>query len=168
MQIRRLITADATVYWETRNRGLKEFPDAFTTSYEEGVATAPATLAKRFGGAGSDDFVLGAFDDNGKIAGLAGFQREPRTKNRHRGTLIGMYVVPEFRGQQVAKLLLQQLITEVRTVAGMERLNLTVTHSNEAARSLYLRAGFVSFGLEIRALKVDSAYYDKEHMVLVL
>ncbi len=168
MQIRRLAAADAISYWETRNRGLKEFPDAFTTSYEEGVATAPAALAKRFGGAGSDDFVLGAFDESGKLAGHAGFQREARIKNRHRGTLIGMYVVPEFRGQQVGKLLLQRLIAEVRTIEGIEGLNLTVTHSNEAARMLYLRAGFVTFGIEPRALKHEGAYYDKEHMRLAL
>ena len=168
MQIHRLTAADATAYWEVRNRGLKEFPDAFTTSYEEGVATSPAALAKRFGGADSDDFVLGAFADDGQLAGHAGFQREPRIKNRHRGTLIGMYVVPEFRGQQVGKLLLQRLIAEVRALSGVERLNLTVTHSNEAARMLYLRAGFVTFGLEKRALKYGDAYYDKEYMGLAL
>jgi ribosomal protein S18 acetylase RimI-like enzyme len=168
MQIRRLVAADAHSYWETRNRGLKECPDAFTSSYEEGVAIPPETLAKRFGSAGLDDFVLGAFAANGDLAGHAGFQRELRMKNRHKGTLIGMYTIPEFRGQRVGHLLLEQLIAEVRAIHGLEQLNLTVTHSNEAARSLYFRAGFVSFGIEKNALKSSGRYYDKEHMVLVL
>lgn len=168
MQIRRLVTADARRYWETRNQGLQEFPDAFSTSYEEGVATAPEKLALRFGGIGSDDFFVGAFAANDELAGCAGFKRETRIKNCHKGTLIGMYVVPAFRGQRVGQLLLERVITEVRAIEGMELLNLTVTHSNAGARSLYLRNGFVSFGLEINALRVDGRYYDKEYMVLAL
>lgn len=168
MLIRRLVAADATQYWETRNQVLQEFPDAFTTSYQEGVATPPEQLAVRFGGNGSDDFVVGAFAENGELAGCAGFQRETRIKNCHKGTLIGMYVVAAFRGQRVAHLLLERLIAEVGEIKGVEQLNLTVTHSNETARSLYLRNGFASFGLETNALRVDGHYYDKEYMVLAL
>ncbi|MEQ1515634.1 MAG: GNAT family protein [Usitatibacteraceae bacterium] len=168
MLIRRLVLADAQEYWETRNRGLEEFPDAFTTSAEEGRATPPAKLAKRFGGTGVDDFFLGAFSDLGCLAGTAGFEREARQKNRHRGTLIGMYVIPEFRGSGLGRKLLHSLIDEVRKLPGMEQLNLTVTHSNEDARQLYLRAGFVPFGIERNAIKVGDAYYDKEYMALVL
>lgn len=83
MRIRRLVVEDAQAYWETRNLGLKEFPEAFTTSVEEGLAIAPSVLARRFGthGAdGSDDFVLGAFADDGVLIGYAGFQRESRKK----------------------------------------------------------------------------------------
>ncbi len=155
-------------YWETRNRGLREFPDAFTTAYEEGLATSPEKLALRFGGNHSDDFVLGAFAASSDLAGYAGFQRELRLKSRHKGTLIGMYVVPAFRRRRVGRLLLDRLIDEARSVEGMEQLNLTVTHSNGGARTLYLHAGFVTFGLERNALKTGDRYYDKEHMVLAL
>ncbi|MEO8101704.1 MAG: GNAT family N-acetyltransferase [Betaproteobacteria bacterium] len=168
MRIRRLVATDARVYWHTRNRGLKEFPDAFTTSYEEGFATSPETLAKRFGGPSSDNLMVGAFAEGDVLAGHAGFQRETRAKNRHMGTLIGMYVTPEFRGQRVGSALLDHLIGEIRRLDGMEQVNLTVTHSNESARALYLRAGFVTFGLERNALKVGEHYVDKEHMVLML
>ncbi len=168
MEIRRLVAADAHAYWETRNRGLKEFPDAFTTSIEEGLATSPTTLVKRFGGGNSDDFLLGAFATDGTLSGCAGFQRESRQKNRHIGTLIGMYVVPELRGTGSGKKLLLALIDEVRQLHDMEQLNLSVTHSNESARQLYLHAGFVPFGIEKNAIKVDGVYYDKEYMVLAL
>jgi RimJ/RimL family protein N-acetyltransferase len=166
--IRRLCDADAHAYWETRNRGLKEFPEAFTTSLKEGLATNPATLAKRFGGGDSDDFVLGAIAVDGKLAGNAGFQRESRSKSRHKGTLIGMYVVPEFRGAGVGKQLLASLIEEVRQLRVIEQINLSVTHANLGARGLYLRAGFVPFGVEKNAIKVDGVYYDKEYMTLAL
>lgn len=168
MEIRRLVAADADAYWETRNRGLKEFPDAFTTSIEEGLATSPATLAKRFGGGDSGDFFLGVFATDGTLSGCAGFERKSRQKSRHIGTLIGVYVAPEFRGTGSGKKLLLALIDEVRQVRGVEQLNLSVTHSNASARQLYLHAGFVPFGIEKNAIKVDGVYYDKEYMVLVL
>lgn len=168
MEIRRLVAEDAYAYWQTRNRGLKEFPDAFTTSLEEGLAISPATLAKRFGGGNSDDFLLGAFATDGTLSGCAGFQRELKQKSRHIGTLIGMYVVAEFRGTGSGKKLLLALIDDVRRLHGMEQLNLSVTHSNARARQLYLRAGFVPFGIEKNAIKVDGVYYDKEYMVLAL
>ena len=50
----------------------------------------------------------------------------------------------------------------------MEQINLTVTHRNAEARALYLKAGFVPFGVEKNALKVDGTYYDKEYMALTL
>ena len=168
MQIRRLVATDAAAYWSTRNRGLKEFPDAFTTSHEEGMATAPDKLALRFGREGSDDFVLGAFGDDGALGGYAGFQREGRAKNRHKGTVVGMYVVPEYRGGGTGKRLIETLIAEVRQLRGMEQINLTVTQSNPGARNLYLAAGFVSFGIESHAIKVDGVYYAKEYMFLRL
>ena len=103
MLIRRLVAADAQAHWETRNRGLKEFPDAFTTSIEEGLAITPSTLARRFGGNGADDFVLGAFTDDGVLVGQAGFQREARQKSRHTGSVTGMYMTPEQRGTGLGK-----------------------------------------------------------------
>lgn len=166
MPIRRLLVTDAQACWETRNHGLKELPEAFTTSIEEGLATVPSSLAKRFGGSGSDDFVLSAFADNGRLIGYAGFQRELRQQNRHKGTLAGMHVVPEFTGP--GKKLLLTLIEEVREQHDMQQLNLSVTRSNAGARQLYLRAGFVAFGAEKNAIRVNGVYYDKEHMVLTL
>ncbi len=168
MLIRRLRVEDAAAYWETRNRGLEEFPEAFTTSIEEGLATEPTALATRFGGSGRDDFVLGAFSDDGRLAGFAGFQREVRKKRRHTGTLIGMYVVAEFRGTGLGEQLLQLLIDGVRELDGMEQLKLSVTRSNAAARRLYLRAGFASYGVEKNAIKVDGVYHDKEYMAIAL
>lgn len=155
-------------YWRTRNRGLAEFPDAFTSSVEEGIAVQPLELAKRFGAKGSDDFVLGVFAEDGLLAGYAGFQRETRQKNRHKGTLVGMYVVPEFRGRGLGQTLLLKLVEEVRAFQGLEKLTLSVTHSNADARGLYLRAGFVPFGVEQNAIKVGDISYAKEYMSLTL
>ncbi len=45
---------------------------------------------------------------------------------------------------------------------------LTVTQTNDAARTLYESEGFRSFGVEPRAIRVGDRYYDKNHMVLFL
>jgi ribosomal protein S18 acetylase RimI-like enzyme len=165
--IRRLIAADAPAFWQTRNQGLKEFPDAFTTSYEEGVATPPEKLVKRFGD-NNDNFVLGAFTNDGSLLGYVGFERESRTKQRHKGKVMGMYVVPAARGTGLGKRLLLRLIAEARAMSGLEQIWLTVTASNHGARNLYLNAGFVSFGIEPRGIKVGADYFDKEFMSLSL
>jgi ribosomal protein S18 acetylase RimI-like enzyme len=166
--IRCLTASDTKTYWLTRNQGLLQAPDAFTSSHEEGLAIAPERLALRFGGPDNDDFVIGAFSDQGQLAGYVGFERETRIKARHKGTVIGMYVIPAYRGHRLGHKLLDALISHVRTLQGMEQINLSVTQSNEGARSLYLAAGFVPYGLEKRALKIGDKYYDKEYLALML
>ena len=37
-----------------------------------------------------------------------------------------------------------------------------------AARTLYEKFGFRSFGVEPRAIRVGDAYFDKNHMILFL
>ena len=44
--------------------------------------------------------VYGAFAD-GALAGVVGYSRDPRVKNRHRGKVFGMYVAPEHRRRGV-------------------------------------------------------------------
>jgi ribosomal protein S18 acetylase RimI-like enzyme len=159
---------DIAQYWQVRNQGLKEFPDAFTTSYEEGVATAPEKLAKRFGGENSDDFVIGAFSATDKLLGCTGFERETRTKQRHKGKVIGMYVIPDARGTGLGRKILAALLAEAKQLDGLEQIILSVTHTNEGARSLYISMGFITFGIERNAIKLGQNYYDKEFMALNL
>jgi L-amino acid N-acyltransferase YncA len=64
--------------------------------------------------------------------------------------------------------LLQAAIDHARSEARSNNWCSPVTRTNEAAAKLYKSAGFVTFGLEPRAIKVDGAYFDKEHMVLFL
>ena len=77
-----------------------------------------------------------------------------------------MYVAPEFARRGIARALLRHLIAAAQQERGLEQLVLTVTHSNESARSLYESEGFRSFGIEPRAIHVGDHYYDKNHMTL--
>ncbi|MDQ6620035.1 MAG: GNAT family N-acetyltransferase [Pseudomonadota bacterium] len=163
--LRRLTPADSDSYRALRLRALAEFPDAFTSSAQEEGASlewVSERLRPRDG-----NLLLGAFID-GELAGTAGLERRTRTKERHKATLYGMFVVSEHAGRHVGRRIVDALIDVARTWNGLEQVTLTVTRTNTRARRLYSEAGFVTFGIEHRAMKVADEYYDKEHMVLFL
>ena len=166
LPVRILTSADAAAFRALRLRALKEHPDAFTSSYEEDVAKPLSATEQRIAGE-PDNVFWGAFVD-GAIRGMVGLTREARAKNRHKGDVVAMYVAPEFGRRGLARALLQAVIDHARDGAGLEQLVLSVTRSNEAARELYRAAGFTTFGLEPRAIKVAGDYFDKERMILFL
>ena len=97
-----------------------------------------------------------------------GLTREPRRKNAHKADIVAMYVAPESGRRGLGRQLLQAVIDHARSVAGLEQLVLSVTRTNNAAAELYRTTGFVTFGVEPRAIKVAGTYFDKERMILVL
>jgi ribosomal protein S18 acetylase RimI-like enzyme len=165
MSVRILTRADAAAFRVLRLRALQEHPSAFTSSYEEDVHKAQSATEQRIAGEGN--VFWGAFIDS-QIRGMVGLTREPRLKNRHKGDIVAMYVAPEFGRRGLGRALLQAAIQHAREEIALEQLVLTVTRSNAGAAELYRAAGFNTFGLEPRAIKVDGAYYDKEHMILFL
>jgi GNAT superfamily N-acetyltransferase len=165
MQIRRLEIPDAPVYRELRLRGLREHPDAFTSSFEEENLRPPADTEKRLSAA-SDTVMWGGFID-GTLAGVVGMTRETRLKNRHKATLVAMYVAPEYGGRGLGLALVNTVVQAARA-AGVELLVLTVTEGNRQAAALYERAGFAAFGVEPDAIRVNGVPYGKQHMYLQL
>jgi ribosomal protein S18 acetylase RimI-like enzyme len=164
MQVRRLSPADAPEYRALRLRALAEHPDAFTSSYEEDVLHP---LQVTFARLASPLYVFwGAFQGS-ELYGMVGLEHEGRAKNRHKGTVIGMYVAPEVSGQGVGRALLAALIAHARE-HGIVSLVLTVTHGNAHAQRLYEGAGFRSFGIEPDAVRVGSRSHAKNHMHLDL
>ena len=165
MQIRRLEVSDAPVYREFRLRGLHEYPDAFTSSFEEESQRPLADTESRLSPA-SDTHIWGAFLE-GTLAGVVGLSQETRLKNRHKATLVAMYVAPEFSGQGLGLALVTTVVQQARA-SGVELIVLTVTDSNLQAIALYTRAGFTSFGVEPDAIRVHGVPYGKQHMYLQL
>jgi ribosomal protein S18 acetylase RimI-like enzyme len=165
LTIRRLVPADAPAYREFRLRGLREHPEAFTSSFEEDVVKPLAATEARLAAEG-DTAMWGAFV-GGVLAGGIGLSRETRVKNRHKADIVAMYVLPEYARRGIGRALLDQAIAYARDT-GIEQLTLTVTQTNAAARELYAAAGFVTFGIEPRAIKVAGEYFAKEHMILLL
>jgi GNAT superfamily N-acetyltransferase len=163
--IRRLTPADAAPYRALRLQALRDHAEAFTSSYEEESHRPESDSAQRLSDASSTRF-WGAWID-GVLAGMVGLDFERRLKARHKAHVVGMFVVPEFTRRGIARALLQSLLREA-LARQLEMVTLTVTDGNHDAKQLYLDAGFVSYGIEPRAIRVQNRYFAKNHMCLNL
>lgn len=164
LEIRVLTAQDAAAFSRLRRERLESEPRAFAESIEEHDATPLETIAGRLGTGSGDNFVIGAFTPGGELVGMAGFSRSARLKARHKGIVWGVSVRVGWRRLGVARAVLTELLKRARE-QGVEKVTLTVSTTQPAARRLYESLGFEVFGHELRALKVDGAYVDEDHMV---
>ncbi len=165
LRVRRLTASDAPGYRALRLRALHDHPEAFTSSHEEEARKPLATSEQRLSDTTSASF-WGAFVD-GLLVGSVGLEREQRLKARHKALVIGMYVAPEYARRGIGRALLEHLLAQARA-SDLALLVLTVTQGNEGAQRLYLDTGFVSYGIEPGAIKVENRLFDKNHMFLQL
>ncbi len=78
-----------------------------------------------------------------------------------------MYVDAQNRRNGLARELIANAIQRARDIQ-LEQLTLGVVSTNEPAKNLYESMGFKTYGIEKRAIKINGAYSDDEHMVLFL
>jgi ribosomal protein S18 acetylase RimI-like enzyme len=103
----------------------------------------------------------------GALVGIAALIVPSHLKQRHKGHIVGVYIAPPWRRTGLARGLIDGLIQEARA-QGLVLLTLSVTAGNTAARRLYLRAGFVVYGVEPLSLRVGTEFLDEELMALRL
>jgi GNAT superfamily N-acetyltransferase len=160
MEIRRLTIADAAPYRSLRLLGLREHPEAFTSSWEEDDLKPLHESEARLSSSGQRHW--GAFAD-GELHGIAGLELLTRAKERHKARVVGMYVAPAKAGNGLGAALLDAVVTDARRL-GLTDLVLTVSEGNASALRLYAKAGFVAFGTEPRAICVGGRHVSKVHM----
>ena len=163
MHVRTLTPEDAAEYQALRLKGLAEAPTAFASSHEEEVNTPLAEISRRLQPKPSGA-IFGAFSE-GRLAGLAGIERESMAKLSHKAYLWGMYVSPKHRGAGVGSLLLEHALPYAWRSLGVVQVNLGVHTENASAIALYRRLGFVVWGTELGALVVGGKAQDEHHMV---
>jgi ribosomal protein S18 acetylase RimI-like enzyme len=167
MEIRVLTEADASACRLLRLEGLRDYPTAFASSYDEEREIAVGTVAERLGPT-ENGVVFGAFDGESLI-GMVGIERERRSKLRHKALIWGMYVTPTCRRTGVGNRLLQSVLDYAATrMPGLKQINLCVNTSNTPAIEMYRRAGFEPFGVERAFLIVDDDPQDLIHMVRLI
>src|SRR5882762_10285370 len=99
------------------------------------------------------------------VVGWCDVLRNPHEGFRHVGRL-GMGLLPEYRRQGLGRQLVTKAVQAARE-AGIERIELEVFASNEAAIGLYRALGFVTEGIKRRARKLDGTYEDNVLMALI-
>jgi ribosomal protein S18 acetylase RimI-like enzyme len=166
IELRLLGNDDLDRYRRLRLEALRGEPTAFGSSYEIEASAKADKYRDRLTGS-PENYVLGAWD-GAQLVGLGGFVRETAPKRAHIGSIWGVYVTPACRGRHVGRRLLASMIERARDLQGLEHVLLSVTSENAAALALYRSLGFVAWGTEPAALKVDGVDYDETHMLLRL
>jgi ribosomal protein S18 acetylase RimI-like enzyme len=167
VQVRILGAEDAPAFRDIRLRALQEHPEAFGSAYEEEVDITVEKWAEMITVAPERVMFLGAFRD-AALVGIMHLSRPPRPKQRHKAHIGAMYVISDVRGCGIGRALLEDGIQRARRMEGVEEVVLAVTVGNEAARALYISAGFDVYCRNPRFLKIGDHYYDLEWMSLRL
>jgi GNAT superfamily N-acetyltransferase len=167
MDIRRLTADDAPLFSPLRLRALREEPKSFSSSPEEQAKIDIESVGKRIAPS-RDSFVLGAFDGSGELVGIVGVYRQMPAKHAHKAFMWGMYVCPSRRRRGIGRQLVETAISETASLPGIEMLCTSVFLSAPAARTLYPRCGFTSWGIQPRSARIVGEYVAEEHFVLEL
>ena len=158
----RLLNGNDWSAWKAiRLEALQTQPEAFGSSYEEALLLQDDEFKQGL----TDNDIFGAFVDE-QLVGCAGFCGAKLLKMQHRGTLISLYVKQPNRGQQIGDKLVKTIIEHARPK--VLQLHCMVTTENQAAINLYRKHGFMLYGTEPRALKINGRFYDEHLMVLKL
>ena len=167
LAVRELEARDLDAYKALRDHALAHHEEAFTSDAPTEARRSALSYASRLGGDGTGGFTLGAFRGDALVGAIT-LERDPRTKVRHVGHVIGTMVYADEIGRGVGRALLDALIERAAADDELQSLTLTVTAGNAAAERLYARAGFTVFGTQPRAIRVGDRYFTKQHMVLNL
>jgi RimJ/RimL family protein N-acetyltransferase len=165
LAIRPLTAADAGSFREIRLQAIADSPSAVWPTHDEEAQRTMPEIEARIGQT-DNQVVFGAFVDT-ELVGIAGLRREPLEQVRHKAVLWGVFISSDWRRAGFARRLLSHVTTYARA-NGVLQIHLGVNAENARARALYHALGFVSYGLEPRAMRVGDKYFDEEHMVLRL
>ncbi|MEW9622994.1 GNAT family N-acetyltransferase [Rhodanobacter geophilus] len=168
MEIRLLDRHDAAAYQALRLQALRDSPHAFSASHDEEAARSLDEVAARIVPAADGSVRMFGVFESGELAGFVALIHPQRKKLCHGAELAGMYVTPSSRRRGLGAALLQAVIAHARSIDGVRQLGLSVNATNEAAKALYRSAGFMSWGVQPRALQIDGVFHDEEYQLLRL
>jgi ribosomal protein S18 acetylase RimI-like enzyme len=160
-ETRRLTVADVEAWREIRLAGLRDAPEAFSSTHRVEAARPLRDFAERL----ETSLVLAAGRE-GRIVGVVGLARRPGREEARRAFLWGLYVRPEVRRLGAGRLLLSAVFAAASD--RFEQVTLDVAADNFAAIALYEKSGFVQYGGAPRALKTASGYRDEISLVKFL
>lgn len=167
--LHRLSVAQAPAYRDLMLQAYARHPEAFTSTAEERASLPLRWWEDRLREApGQGDAVFGVWSGP-QLIGAAGLQCELRERTRHKATLFGMVVLPEWRGRGLGRQLVQAVLRHAARQPGLRVVQLSVSEGNAGAQALYAGCGFERWGREPLAVALaGGGYLTKLHMACVL
>lgn len=160
-----LTPEDAPDYVAIRREMLQDAPWAFLASEAQDrgcdVEKVRVSLAR------ADAAIVGIRED-GKLVATAGVVREEAMKRRHIAMIWGVYVTPAARGRGCARAVVSRAIDVARSWEGIGSIHLAVNENAPEARRLYESLGFLAWGFEPDAVRIDGKSYGEHHMHIAL
>ncbi len=159
--IRPVRETDAEQYRALRLQALREHPEAFGADYAQNEARPMdywRALMQR--GQGNDQQITFVAEQGDKLCGMMVIVRGDSPKTAHSANIYSVFVDPSVRGQGVATRLIEACLAWAKRQS-LRLIKLSVVANNASALKLYLRHGFVIYGVEPEALCVDGVYYDE-------
>ena len=156
--IRRLQPGEGPVFQAIRLTAMRLDEVTFGSTLAEEEAKPASWFEERVRADGV--FVAEA---DGQVLGMVAVGPKTPAKERHKGVVYSMFVLPEGRGRGLGGALMAACLDYAREV--VEIVQLVVVSTNSVAVSLYEGAGFERYGFEPRALlQTDGRYTDDLHM----
>jgi len=165
---RLLIPDDAVAYASLRTAMLIDVPRAFASTPGEARGEEAASVLEYLSDPHRAIAVVDHPDTPGSLAAAAGITRMTHRKLRHRAEIWGVYCLPEMRGRGLGRTVMVRAIEQARAWDGIEVISLSVSARSPEAIALYESLGFVRWGLEPDALRIDGESFDEVHLSLRL
>lgn len=165
IEVRRLTLADAPAMLAIRREMLISSPAAFGSDPAndrfQSVHAVEATINDPLSA------IVGGWH-NGTLAAVAGIRREDRPKRAHIASIWGVYTRPAARGLGLGRGVVAGVVEIAQSWPGVTQVQLAVSEAAEPAYRLYASLGFVEWGREPDALRVEGVLHGEIHMSLKL
>ncbi len=166
MIIREIVVTDAVNYFKLRVQSEEELPQFVGLSVERELTAGQESIAMLLSGYLAEGTIIwGAFEEE-QLLGVLALSRKLSAKYWHKAFLWGMYIVPQYRGADVAQALMRTAITWAKEQPEIIAITLQVTLSNIRGQQFYKRFGFTIFGTEQRSLFAAGQFHGVHYMEL--
>lgn len=141
--------------------------DSFTSTLEERALKLDSWWRGRIHDPSGLTWVWGAFAA-AELVGTVSVEYATKTKTRHKGQIVAMFLHEHFRGQGLARKRMLAAVEHGLARQGLRVFQLEVTQGNAPAERPHHSLGFESFGAEPMAVCTPDGYRSKVHMWLDL
>jgi predicted GNAT family acetyltransferase len=147
------------VYKHLRLESLKKDPQAFIGIHEEKLKVPDSVWQDQF--SREHTRILFLFEGVQAI-GMAGYEINHNSKNAHVASIFGVYVMPDYRGKGLGKMLVSALIEDItKHHPQIMKLKLAVSSAQVAAFHIYETLGFKSVGTLKMEIKHGEEFFDE-------